>query len=51
METFFKQGAHNVDYVHLCMCEPYEEDEEFGIVAWLDVSEFDSELCLNFRPK
>lgn len=35
----------------LCMSEPCEEDEEFGVVTWLDVKDFHSDECMNFKPR
>lgn len=37
--------------LYLCMSEPYEEDEQFGIITWLDVEDFHSDECMNFKEK
>ena len=43
------QSISNGEVLYLCMSEPYEEDDQFGIITWLDVRDFDSSECLNFK--
>lgn len=33
----------------LCMLQPYEEDEQYGICTWLDTTNFESGCCMNFK--
>lgn len=35
--------------LYLCMSQPYEEDEQFGILTWLDTANFESGHCLIFK--
>jgi hypothetical protein len=44
----FKEADENVT-LFLCISEPYDEEEEFGIVTWLDVKDFHSDECMNFK--
>jgi len=45
--TRFDNGAGISLY--LCMAQPYEEEEEYGIVTWLDTANFESGHCLDFK--
>jgi len=49
MEAF---KAVNGDTVfNICTVEPYEEDEQFGIVTWQEVSTFVSDDCMSFEER
>ena len=43
------QSVDDGEPLYLCMSEPYEEDDQFGIITWLDVRDFDSSECLSFK--
>ncbi len=48
-ETYKSTDDSHHSTIDLCVSEPYEEDNQFGIITWLDVKDFDSGECLNFK--
>ncbi len=51
MEIFTNEGLGESTILYICTLEPYEEDGEFGIVTWLDVKDFKSDRCMNFKER
>ena len=39
------------DILYLCMAEPYEEDENEGVILWLDTVDFNSDRCMLYKEK
>ena len=50
-ETYQSTDDGHHSTFDLCVAEPYEEDDNYGVVTWLDVKEFASGECLHFKAR
>lgn len=53
-KDLFEQGLNSKLYLSICMSEPYKDSPNLDgsdNVAWLDVSNFNSDMCMNFKER